>query len=351
MKTAVVALTRNGSELAVKIGPPMGADVYLKREFIGPECGSRPEIKAIEGSFMELAGRLFAGYDALVCIMACGIAVRAIAPHISDKRTDPAVVVLDEKGRYAVSLLSGHVGGANDLAEEIAARIGGTAVITTSTDVNHVVAFDVFAKRNGCVIENFKDLKYVSSELVNGSKVGFYTDYEISGVLPGSIVLREEGTSQGLRAAAVLSNRTGIEATEEKVLYIRPRNLILGIGCKRGTPKEQIESAVDDFMRLNGRSLLSVRCLATIDLKKDEEGLLEYCRDRKLDLCIIERGRVEAVEGGFTCSPFVKEKTGVGSVAEPCAVMAGSRAKLICGKTAYRGITLALAEEEKEFKL
>lgn len=350
MKTAVTALTKTGSELALKIGPLIHADVYLKKEHMGREAG---KAKEIEGGFMAFAGWLFKNYEALVFIMASGIVVRAIAPHIIDKKSDPAVVVLDEKGKHIISLLSGHVGGANALAREIAGQIGAVPVITTSTDVNEVIAFDVFAKENDCVIENFKDVKYISSQLVNGNKVGFYSDYGLSAPLPYSLIPLKAGIHAGCMAGAavVLSNKAQVEVCAEKILWLRPKNLILGIGCRRGTPEEQIRNAIGDFLRVNGKSPLSVKCLATIDLKKDEEGLLEYCKDEGLELRIIQRDRIEAIEDGFTYSSFVKEKAGVGGVAEPCAVMAGEKATLICGKTVYKGITLALAEEEKEFRL
>lgn len=358
MRTAVVALTKNGTQLALKLGLELGlelnADIFVKEEFMTEVLegikGKSP-VNPVEDGFTQFAGKLFTGYDALVFIMACGIAVRALAPYVKDKRHDPAVVVLDEKGRHAISLLSGHIGGANSLARRIAEVTGGTPVITTSTDVNGVIAFDVFAVENDCVIENFGDLKYISSELVKGSKIGLYTDFRINGRISDYLIPYGNGNSEDLRYAVVLSNRTGIAVKAEKALYIRPRNLILGIGCRRGTTKEQIQSAVDDFMKANGKSPLSVKRAATIDLKENEAGLLEFCKERSLELCIIQRSKIEAVEKEYTYSGFVKEKAGVGSVAEPCAVMAGTNPRLICRKTVYKGITLALAEEEKEFQL
>ena len=348
MKIAVISLTKNGANLAVEIGPQLGADIFVKQEFIDIRCLTGG-LNAVPGSFISFVGKLFAGYNALVFIMACGIVVRSIAPYIKDKKTDPAVVVMDEKGKHAISLLSGHMGGANALAVEIARITGGEPIITTATDVNNVTAFDIFAVENSCIIENTEELKYISSELVNGDRVGFYTDCKLSGTAAGDVVLYNDGVHEDCRYCVVLSSRSDIAFECEKTLYIRPKNLILGIGCRKGVTKEQINDAVNDFMSINKRSLLSLKCAATLDLKKDEKGLNEFCSENMLELVIVPREAVKDIEDEFTYSAFVKEKTGVGSVAEPCAVIAGMDAKLICGKTVYPGITLALSEEEKEF--
>jgi cobalt-precorrin 5A hydrolase len=134
-------------------------------------------------------------------------------------------------------------------------------------------------------------------------------------------------------------------------LILRPRNLILGIGCRRGVSKERIANAVSEFLEYNRKSRLSVKCLATIELKRDEQGIIGFCNETGLPLNILPEEFIAANEGQFEASPFVREKVGVSSVAEPCAVLSGKNARLICGKTKYDGITLALAEEEKVLKL
>lgn len=352
MRTAVIALTENGARLAVQLGNRTGGDVYVKYPTAylsgGPE---ERKVKYIHGDFTGFVGALFNEYRALVFIMACGIVVRAIAPYMKDKCSDPAVVVLDEAGRYCISLLSGHLGGANKLAAEIAGMTGGIPVITTATDVNGVVAFDVLAAENDCSIENLEALKYISSRLVNGGKIGLCSDIPLVGNMPGNIILKGDREFEGMEHLVVIGNKTDVPVAGKTILYLRPKNLLLGIGCRRGTAKEQIEAAVNDFFLKNGKSMLSLKAIATVDLKKDEHGLLEYCRDRKLRLEIIDRDSIKAVEDEYTASSFVKDTTGVSSIAEPCAVLAGRNAKLLCKKTLYKGITLALAEEEKVFNL
>lgn len=346
MKTAVIALTKKGSKLAVKLGQELYADIYIKKEFIEKDAAPK-SIFPLNIDFMKHVGDIFNSYQGVVFIMACGIAVRAIAPHLKDKRTDPAVVVLDEKGCFVISLLSGHLGGANRLAGEIAIKTGGTSVITTSTDVNDVLAFDLFAKRNDCIIENFEMLKFISSELVNGGCVGLASGCIVSGQLPNNIINIEEVEKTSCKYSVLISNNTFEAKNSCEILILRPRNLILGIGCKKGTSKEQISIAVDDFMEKNKKSLLSLKHISTIDLKSNEAGLLGFCGERGLELKIVIREDIKRVESNYTGSDFVKTNIGVASVAEPCAVLSGENAKLVCKKTVYNGITLALSEEEK----
>ncbi len=352
MKTAVIGLTKNGSRLAGKIGKALPAHIYINEAFM--KEAEEEGVQAITGSLSSLVEKLFGAYDALVFVMACGIVVRTIAPHIKSKLTDPAVVVLDEKGRHAISLLSGHEGGANRLARKVAEISGGTAVITTATDVNQVVAFDAFAAENGLAVENREALKHISSELVNGGKVGFYSDYPVKGSLPENLkVLAARGDVEAYdgRYAVMLTNRTDINTRSSNILVLRPRNLILGIGCRKGTGSRQIREFIEEFMRSSNRSFLSVKCLATIDLKKDEPGLAEFCRETGMELKIIGREAIVGIEKEFTCSDFVKQQVGVASVAEPCAVLASTGGRLVCRKKAYRGITLAMAEEDREYSL
>ncbi len=351
MKTAVIALTKNGTELAIKIGPAFAADLYLKHEFIVKDVIHKEGLTfhSVSADFKGMIQKIFCRYEAIIFIMACGIAVRSIAPYVKDKRSDPAVVVADELGRFAVSLLSGHIGGANRLAERVAALTGGVPVITTATDLHGAVAFDELAAANGCVIENINDLKYISSQLVNGGKVVFFTDCGTAGVLPPNIGPYLSG--QACKYAVAVTNSLKIPVQAEKVLYLRPRNLIVGLGCKKGKTKQEIGEAVLDFLERNDKSVFSVKCIASIDLKANESGILEFCNERNIDFRTFTINEIKPIEHQFAASEFVKKTTGVGSVAESCAMLAGSNVRLICPKTVYGGITLALAEEEQVFIL
>jgi len=351
MKTAVIAITKSGIETAIKIGYCMEADVFVKNDFMN-KCIINHEMimmHPFSTDLKSLVEKIFKTYDALIFVMACGIVVRMIAPFIASKQKDPAVVVVDEKGKYAISLLSGHIGGANVLACRVAGITGGVPVITTSTDLNGMISFDVFAKKNNCRIENLENLKYISSEMVNGGKIYFFTDCRISGNFNENI---ETGNPSGkYKCAVVFSNRTDVTANADRILYIRPVNLIVGIGCRKGTSKTEIENAVNDFMLKNKKSLLSIDFLASIDLKKNEKGIIEFCEKRNIGFKTFSAEVIKQIEKRFAFSAFVKEKTGVGSVAEACAAIGGENAKLICPKTVYKGITLALAEVERVYEL
>ncbi|HHW47633.1 MAG TPA: cobalt-precorrin 5A hydrolase [Clostridiaceae bacterium] len=353
MKTAVIALTKNGKELAVKIGQALNADIIAKNEVYDRVAVNGQLVLAhpFAATFKDVIKRAFFEYEALICIMACGIVVRSIAPYLKNKQSDPAVVVVDELGRFAISLLSGHIGGANRLAGKVAAVTGAVPVITTATDINGVVAFDELAVMNDCVIENIDSLRYISSELVNGGKVCFFSDCRINGELPENIV--PYNPENRCKAGVVLSNRTDTPAIAEKVLYLRPKNLILGIGCKKGKTKHEIQDAVTDFLKKSRKSLLSVRCMASIDLKSGEKGINEFSEETGIPFRTFPASEIKRVESRFPASEFVRKITGVGSVAEACAVLAGAEAgtKLIRPKTVYNGITLALAEEEMVFAI
>lgn len=344
MSTAVVSLTKNGAKLALEIGQKLQADVYIKEAFMEQYVSDENPLRVIPiaENFASLVKKIFHSHEGLVFVMACGIVVRSIAPYIKDKSTDPAVVVVDEKGKHAISLLSGHLGGANRLAVQVAAVTGGTPVITTATDVNQVTAFDLFAVGNDCAIENLEELKYISGALINGEKVALHTDCFIEGAIPENIVPGESGLSCGV----LLTNSTKQPAEEKHVLKLRPRNLILGIGCRKGVAVE----AVEDFLQRNGKSILSIKCLASIELKKDEEGIRTFCEKRQIPFVTLPAEKLQRVEDRCSTSDFVKQAVGVGSVSEACAIAVEEGARLLCGKTVYKGITLALAQLQRTYR-
>jgi Cobalamin biosynthesis protein CbiG len=345
MRLAVVALTKNGAIVAAKIADKMTADLFTEWDNHGTQLGGRFGA----GKFGALVGGLFEKYEGLIFIMACGIVVRSIAPFLQNKKADPAVLVVDEKGEHVISLLSGHYGGANQLARQIASLIGGEAIITTATDLNQVIAFDLFAKENECVIENESQLKTISAALVNGETVELCTPYRLQGEWPRQIQ-RYVSPGPPEELAVVLDNNLENQPQAQQVLFIRPKNLILGIGCKKGTSKTAIAAAVADLLQKCKRSELSLKKLVSIELKANETGILEYCREGDLIFQTLPVDELAAIQTSLSSSDFVKQTVGVGNVAEACALLGGNHPRLICGKTVYPGITLALSEEEREFQ-
>lgn len=266
-------------------------------------------------SVMRWAEEVFPTSDALVFIGACGIAVRAIAPHVKDKTTDPAVIVMDELGRHVIPILSGHIGGANALAKEIAARTGAACVITTATDLNGVPAIDEWAVKNDCVIENPQAIAKVSATALAGREVG-----------------------------VMVTERT-LQPPFPVTLVLRPRTLVIGTGCMRGVEAALYEKCLTEFLQSAGVSLLSVRALATIEQKANEPALLYFTQKYRLPLLTYPAEALRTVPGTFSHSDYVEQTVGVGNVCERAACLA-SGGRLLIGKTRYPGITLALAGEE-----
>lgn len=280
----------------------------------------------------EWTAAQFAASDALIYIGAVGIAVRAIAPHCCSKAADPAVVVLDECGRFAVPLLSGHLGGANALARRLAAVCGAVPVITTATDLHGLFAVDEWAKRQSCVVAEPERIKQVSGALLAGKCVHFTTDWPIQGTPPAGVL-----TAAGGSADFALTLTPAGQA-----LHIVPRIAVLGIGCRRGTTAEHLEAAFAAFCSESGLTPQGVAAAASIDLKRDEPGLAAFCRDHGWSMDFYTAAQLRAVPGSFTASGFVTSVTGVDNVCERAAVLA-SGGKLLLPKWARDGVTFAAA--------
>ncbi len=279
----------------------------------------------------------------LIFIMATGIVVRTIAPLLKDKRTDPAVVVLDEKGRYAISLLSGHLGGANKLAGEIAGFLGAQTVITTASDVQGRIALDIWAEDKGLYVEDYERLKRLSAKIVNGKSVKVYNGNSIALTeIPDEFNI--VGSSD--KAEIIISE----ELYKRKALYMRPRNLFAGIGCNRGTTKDEIQNEFTSLLKKNRLSVYSIAGIASIDLKKDEEGLLEFADDNKLPIRFFPGDALNEVadELGIKGSNKVRAATGAVAVSEPAAVLAArqvsDRVDIIIPKVKRGNVTLAIAK-------
>ncbi len=296
--------------------------------------------KPPKGGLSALAEKLFHEVDALIFIGACGIAVRAIAPHVVSKVSDPAVIVMDEKGEHVISLLSGHIGGANDLARRIAGFIGGEAVVTTATDVNGRFSIDAWAARHNCVIDSMENEKEYAAAILKRD-LPLKTDFEIAGSLPGGVFLGDEGA-----CGAVISVKKD-EDSFETTLRLIPRIIHIGIGCRRGTPKEKIAAAIDlalNECRIDRRAVKSV---SSIDVKKDEEGLLEYCRENGLPVSFYSAQELNEVEGEFPHSDYVFKTVGVGNVCDRAAVRsAGTDSEVLVSKIILDGVTVGVAQEK-----
>lgn len=319
---------------------------------------------------------------AVIWIGACGIAVRAMAPSLRDKLTDIPVLVVDEAGQFVIPVLSGHYGGANNLARLLADRIGAVPVITTATDVNHAFAVDVFAKENVLLIQNKAQIAAVSSKVLDGKKIVMLTDGKIEGNVPDSVILsamkicEEENLivpdviiSARYPVKKLLLNQVMDEQLEVKAhtepLWLVPRSIILGMGCKRGKSCEEIEQFVLETLEQEQIAIQAVNALATIDLKKEEPGFLQFAEKYGLDFLAYPKEVLKEIPGFFSSSEFVSQTVGVDNVCERAALAACqkeepkvccdssenqkkvlSRGRLLLRKKAKDGMTLAIAERE-----
>ncbi len=288
-----------------------------------------------------LISRLWQESSALIFIMATGIVLRTIAPLIQNKRIDPAVVVLDEKGRFAVSLLSGHLGGANKIAREIAAFLHGEAVITTASDVNDLTALDIWARDNRLAIEDWELVSKFSGRLVEQGFLEVYAEVAIG--WPDDFIAVAKPGSADLLITNKKSLLPNVNAKPGRPrLYLRPRNLVAGIGLNSNTKAEEIEAALRATLEEHNLSFLSLKSLATIDRKAAEPGLLSLAGKYNLPLEVFSTSELNRVER-VTRSAAAYRAMGVNAVAEPAALLAAGAGELLVHKQKSGNVTVALA--------
>lgn len=335
MDVNIFAYSNKGCELSKKI-----IDI-----FPDANCYTTEKLAQLYGykganSVCKKAGELFSSSSALIFVGACGIAVRAIAPHVKSKIVDPAVIVIDDCGNYVISLLSGHIGGANELAILIAKNIGATPVITTSTDVNGRFSVDTWAVKNSLLITSMKVAKEVSSKILI-EDVPFKSDIEICGELPNGLVQCESG-KLGVYVSYLTVN------PYENTLHLVPKNLHVGIGCKKNTSLENIDELYRLILNHFNIDLRAIKSLNTIDLKKDEKGLLQFAEKYKLPVNFYTANELNDLSGQFTSSSFVKSITGVDNVCERSAYKASSKGDFIVRKISKNGVTISICRSKQE---
>ncbi len=317
MRIAAIAFTDRGMETGGKLGE-------LSPEFRLDRCPS--------GGLARWTEKAFSDSEALVYIGGCGIAVRAIAPYVRKKTTDPCVLVIDEAGRYVIPVLSGHIGGGNELALAAARILGAVPVITTATDIRGLFAVDVWAKKHGLILSDPAGIKVISGRLLAGQPVRVRSDLPIRGEMP-------EGLTPADGEADL---HIGLNRREDASLSLIAPCVTAGIGCRKGIAAQAVEDAFRQALGDAGLEEAAVIRVSSVDLKKDEPGLQAFCRSRGLPFVTYPAEELAAVEGIFTPSAFVKEITGTDNVCERAAVRAAGGG-LLFGKHAYSGVTVAFA--------
>ncbi|MCR4731838.1 MAG: cobalamin biosynthesis protein [Lachnospiraceae bacterium] len=334
MIIGICAFTPGGRKLADQIIAAFPEHIFQKR--------------GEETSLGEWAEKCFTLHAPMLFVGACGIALRSIAPLVADKLEDPPVLVMDEGGEHIIPILSGHMGGANELACCISDRMKQVTkeykmepVITTATDVQGLFSVDVFARKNGLTIINRSGIQQVSAKLLAGEVIRASLSKDISydrEALPGEVEIADPAS----REMDLLI--TGEKEPEPKAtLILRPRELVLGIGCKKGTSC----SAIEEMVERQGIDLSEVSSVASIDLKAREYGLLAFCQKYHLPFHTYSSRELLEVDGDFCQSEFVARVTGVGNICERAAAReAGDGYEIVRPKIAKKGITLALAKRK-----
>lgn len=380
MNVSVVSFTQKGYKLSCEIAEKLqkinnisGIELYTKcsQYKLIDEIESKKEsdIKT-SGSFLpvytelkidEWAAAQMNKKNALIFIGACGIAVRAIAPSVKNKLSDSPVIVIDELGKFVIPILSGHMGGANELAESIADRINAVPVITTATDINEKFAVDVFAKENDLAILNKDGIAKVSAKVLSGEVITVFVDQSI-------LKNKLQDTAKFIEyppksPVDILISRDRDIKKYEAALYLKPKQYVIGIGCRKNTPYEKIEYAINESLAETEIEKCEVKKIVSIDIKKNEPGIIQWCRQNRLDFATYTATELLSVEGEFSSSAFVQKQVGVDNVCERAAVMGckeliydtiiehedtthksdEKNIRLVYKKHAYDGVTIAIA--------
>ncbi len=287
--------------------------------------------------------------DAIIFVGATGIAVRAIAPFICGKAVDPAVLVIDEAGRYVISLLSGHLGGANALARTAASLIEAEPIITTATDAESAFAVDTFAKENGFLLTDLRKAKEVSAKVLRGEKLRIYSDIPMERLVQRPARHEAELVpAQDIdRADIVISYRTKL-LNQATGLRLIAKRVHVGLGARKGVTQAEVAAAVATCLEDAGIDPRAVVALASIDLKKQEAGILAYSYESGVPFVTYTAEELRTVEGAFAGSSFVQSVTGVANVCERAAAYAAGRsghAEVLVHKTIHGSVTTAVAVE------
>ena len=327
-RLSIMAFTDRGEQLAKRIA------ALVRRQNIH----ARVDVNRVT-DLKKSALAAFKTGNTLLFVGAVAIAVRAIAPLLKSKTSDPAVLVVDELGRFVIPILSGHIGGANSDAKALAEAIGATPVITTATDINGVFSIDTFATENGYVIVNPDAIKLVSTALLEGGTVGLCSDFEIVGQLPPQIEPSLDGNI-GI-CISLNTQKTPFKQT----LKLVPKCFHVGVGTRKGIDPSLLLDLFDETLRNLSIPIEAVATVSSIDIKKNEEAILAVTQRHRVSFVTYRVDELAEVADQFSQSAFVKETVGVGNVCEAAAYLSAKRGMIELPKIAKDGATLAIARE------
>lgn len=334
MKLAIISVSNKGQELAFNLKDKLNLDSTIIK------CD------LFHKNVKKIFPILFYEYDAIIAIMASGILIRSIAPLLESKVSDPAVINIDDNGRFVISTLSGHLGGANELASKIASLIDATPVITTSTDVNNKLGIDILARDLYLSIDNTKEILYFNKAILEGREISLTINpnknFEYLFEYLNNITLE---INVSIYYSSKINTDEMLVSFDEHEMTLKEKRVVVGVGCRRGKEYEFIyeglKKSLDELKILPSR----VNLIASAEIKKDEKGILELSENLKIPVEFVEIDKLKLFEStDVSKSEFVYSKFGIYGVCEPSAlIMAGFDSKLIYKKTSYNGVTIAIA--------
>lgn len=332
MTFSVICFTQAGYELAKTITkglPEINWNRFVKCSRLEQELEAEDDY--VKTSVQTWAGEQIKMHRGLLFVGAAGIAVRSIAPFVDDKLTDEPVLVVDEKGKYVIPMLSGHVGRANEMSQQIAEVLGAVSVITTATDVQQKPAIDVLARQHGMTIKNKEAIAPVSAKILAGEPVILSLPKEY---LPDVYVTRQKEKESPF-----------LDEKKRVTLILEPKEYVLGIGCKKNKSLREIEQAVFSSLESLEVSIEQVGCMASVEKKAKEPGLVSFSEKYRIPFVTYSAEVLNALTGTFSDSDFVRENIGVGNVCERAAMTAcEGTGKLVGKKRAKEGVTVAVAK-------
>ncbi len=355
-ETAVIALTRNGSRIGASLAVRLRAELAVPEKFAGVEGvkGVPVTLHPFRHSVLQEVRQRWHQHRRLVLVMPTGVAVRAVAPLLHHKSKDPAVICLDETGRWVIPLVGGHQAGANALAREIARYTGGAAAVTTASDVQGLPALDLLGREAGWRIAENSALTQASAALVNGEPVGLFVDPE----LPASVHAQVEAAfrdvpnvapvaaladlSDAFDAALVVTHRRLTGTLAPTTVTYHPPVLYVGMGCRRGVPATELRRALETACKEAGLSLESIAALVTADVKREEPGLQALAEQLGVPLRVVSSDTLRNLPTGAFTPSAAQEHFDVPGVAEPAALVA-SAGRIILPKRVFPRCTVAIA--------
>ena len=355
---AVVAITRRGVETALKIKEALDK-AGLNSTVYAPKKYSQNDVVTLEKKLGDFIKDTYSTVDALVAVMATGITIRAVAPLLESKLTDPAVVGVDATGKFVISLLSGHYGGANELSRTIAKGIGATPVITTASDVTGKMSVDEIAKILHLTIQNPESLVAVNSAIVNGDHLVVVLSGDVKIPTNAFSCYEIKKAENGMQALEIINRYdAGIIITHEPLSiakFVKPftilktKNIAVGLGARKDSTADSIIQAVETSLERLNIPLSSVNRFATVDIKRNSKPMVEAVErlSAPLEFLSVDALRSVSYSDLSPDSAMVQEKIGVGGVCERAALLvAGKNSKLLMKKTKLNGVTVAIAEGE-----